>query len=146
MSLVSLLKDANHISEDSESATRQLASHRPTHQPITDTCMGHSKDLLSLTQICRSHHMKTAQIVGLYIFELRSVSCSVMSDSLQFHGLQPTKLLCPWNSAGKNTRVGSHSLLQGIFSPQESNPGLLDCRRILYHLSDRGSPFGLSKS
>ena len=36
------------------------------------------------------------------------VSCSVASDSLQPHELQPTRLLCPWNSAGKNTGVGGH--------------------------------------
>ena len=34
-----------------------------------------------------------------------------------------------WNSPGKNTGVGSHSLLQGIFPTQESNPGLLHCRQ-----------------
>ena len=38
-------------------------------------------------------------------------SHSVMSDSLQPHGLQPTRLPCPWNSPGKNAGVGSHSLL-----------------------------------
>ena len=34
-----------------------------------------------------------------------------MSDSLRPHGLQPTRLLCPWNSPGKNTGVGCHFLL-----------------------------------
>ena len=47
---------------------------------------------------------------------------------------------CPWNSPGKNTGVGSHSLLQAIFPTQESNPGLLHCRWILYQLSHRGNP------
>ena len=37
----------------------------------------------------------------------------------------------------KNTRVGCHSLLQGIFTTQGSNPCLLHWRRILYHLSDQ---------
>ena len=32
------------------------------------------------------------------------------------HGLYPARLLCPWTSPGKNTGVGSHSPLQGIFS------------------------------
>ena len=41
----------------------------------------------------------------------------------------------PWNSPGQNTGVGSLSLLQGIFPTQGSNPGLLNCWRILYHLS-----------
>ena len=40
----------------------------------------------------------------------------------------------------KNTGVGSLSLLQGIFLTQESNRGLLHCRRILYQLSHQGSP------
>ena len=43
------------------------------------------------------------------------LSCSVVSNSLQPHGLQPTRLLCLWNFPGKNTGVGCHFLLQGIF-------------------------------
>ena len=42
---------------------------------------------------------------------------SVLSDSLQ---LEPARLLCPWNFPGKNTGMGCHFLLQGIFS----NPGI----------------------
>ena len=49
-------------------------------------------------------------------------------------------LLCFCNLPDKNTRVGSHSLLQGIFVTQISNPGLLNCRQILHHLSHDGSP------
>ena len=64
-----------------------------------------------------------------------SVSCSVVSNSLQLHSLQPARLLCPWNSPGKNTGMGSHSLFQGFFWTQRSNPGLLHCRWILYHLN-----------
>ena len=44
--------------------------------------------------------------------------------SLQPHGLQPTRLLCPWDFPGKNTGVGCHSLLQGIFLTQDpGDPG-----------------------
>ena len=43
------------------------------------------------------------------------------------------------DSPGKNTGVGCHALLQGIFPTQGSNPGLLHCRRILYRLSHQGS-------
>ena len=39
--------------------------------------------------------------------------------------LQPSRLLCPWDSPGKNTGLDCHALLQGIFPTQESNPGLL---------------------
>ena len=35
--------------------------------------------------------------------------------------IAPTRLLCPWNFPGKNTRVGRHSLLQGIYPTQGSN-------------------------
>ena len=54
--------------------------------------------------------------------------------------MESTGLLCPWNSAGKNTGVSSHSLHQGIFLTQGSNASLLNCRHILYHLSHQGSP------
>ena len=61
------------------------------------------------------------------------VRSSIIPDSLQLHGLYPSRLLCPWDSPGKNTGVGSHSLLQGIFPTQGENPGLLIGRRILHH-------------
>ena len=60
---------------------------------------------------------------------------SVVSDSLRPHGLYS-----PRNSPGQNTAVGSLSLLQGIFTTQGSNLGLLHCRRILYQLSHREAP------
>ena len=69
-----------------------------------------------------------------------TVSFSVVSDSLQPHGLQPVRLLCPWNSPGNNTGVGCHSLLYGIFPTKRPNLGLLHCRQILYCLSHQGSP------
>ena len=52
----------------------------------------------------------------------------------------PARPLCPWDSPGKNTGVGHHFLLQGIFLIQELNPGLLHCRQILYRLRYKGSP------
>ena len=55
------------------------------------------------------------------------------------HGLQPTRLLCPWDFLGKNTGVDCCSLLQGIFPTQRSNPDLLHCRQILYFLSHQRS-------
>ena len=47
---------------------------------------------------------------------------------------------CPWDFPDKNTGVGCHFLLQGIFLTQGSNPGLLHCRWILYWQSHQGSP------
>jgi hypothetical protein len=51
----------------------------------------------------------------IYIFHLSSF------DSVRPHGLQSARLLYPWDSPGKNTRVSCHSLLQGIFQIQGSN-------------------------
>ena len=58
------------------------------------------------------------------------------------------QLLCPWDFPGKNTEVGCHALLQGIFPTQGSNPHLLPllhCRQILYPLTHQQSPWDLSK-
>ena len=72
------------------------------------------------------------------------VSQQVMSHSLPSHGLQPARLLCPWDFPGKHTGVACHFLLQGIFPIQGSNRHLLHllhCREILYHLSHQGSHY-----
>ena len=62
-----------------------------------------------------------------------------MSNLVQPHRRQPTRLHGPWDSPGKNTGVGCHFLLQEIFPTQELNQGLLHCRQILYQLSYEGS-------
>ena len=72
-----------------------------------------------------------------------SFSLSVMSDSSQPHRLRTPWLLCPWDSPDKNTGVGCHALLQGIFLTQGSNLGLLHCWQILYCLSHQGSEYSL---
>ena len=66
------------------------------------------------------------------------LSCSVMSNSLQ-----PTRLLCPWDSLGKNTGVSCHFLLQRIFPTQGLNLCLLHCRCFFLLLSHRGGPITL---
>ena len=64
-----------------------------------------------------------------------SESHSVMSNSLW-----PHRLYTPWNSPGQNTRLGSLSLLRGIFPTQGLNTGIPQCRQILYQLSHKGRP------
>ena len=64
--------------------------------------------------------------------------CQLLHPTLRPHGLLPTRLLCPWDSPGKNTGMGGHSLLQGIFLTQGLSPGLLKHRQILYRLSHQG--------
>ena len=73
------------------------------------------------------------QAVLCWVTQLCQTLCDPMDCSPQgssVHG----------DSPGKNTGVGCHALLQRIFPTQGSNPGLLHCRRILYHLSHQGSP------
>ena len=60
-------------------------------------------------------------------------SCLTLCDPME-----PTRLLCPWNSPVKNTGVGCHSFLSGIFLTQRSNRGLLHCRQTLYCLNHQG--------
>ena len=50
-----------------------------------------------------------------------------------------------WNSPGKITGVGYHSLFQGIFLTQGSNLGLLHSRQILYHSATREAQMGDTK-
>ena len=64
------------------------------------------------------------------------------SNSLRPQGLQPARLLCPWDSPGKNTGEGCHSLLQGIFPTQGSNPHLLPWQAGRLPLNLLGSPRG----
>ena len=77
--------------------------------------------------------------------ELVLLNCSAGEDSWESLGLKEIQPVNPGssvheNSPGKNTGVGCHILLQRIFSTQGSNPGLLNCRQILYQLSYQGSP------
>ena len=80
-------------------------------------------------------------------------SCLVRFNSLQPHGLQPTRLLCPWNFSGKNTGVGCHFLPQRIFpiqglilgkrrSPRGGNGNLLQYS-CLENFMDRGDQWAI---
>ena len=62
-------------------------------------------------------------------------SCLILWDPLD-----PGRLLCPWNSPGKNTGVGCHCFFQGIFPTQGSNSHLPHWRHILYHMRHQGRP------
>ena len=66
-----------------------------------------------------------------------SESHSVVSDSLQPHGLQPARLLCPLQEYWSGLPYPPPE----IFPIQGSNPGVPQCRQILYHLSHQGSPW-----
>ena len=64
-------------------------------------------------------------------------SCPTLRDPTDH---KPARLPCPWDSPGKNTEVGYYAFLPGIFLTQGLNPGLLNCKQILYCLSHQGSP------
>ena len=71
----------------------------------------------------------------LYVF--MSAKSLQSCPTLRSYGLQFTRLLCPWDSPGKNTGVGWHALLQGIFLTQGSNLDLLHNKWIIYHWATR---------
>ena len=75
------------------------------------------------------------EVVVLLLFR-----CLVMSDSLQPHGLQHARLLCPWDFSGKNIGVGCHFLLQRIFLTQRLKSGLLHWRLDSLPLWSLGNP------
>ena len=87
---------------------------------------------LCIKYLNKAAKKKTLSFKCLY---LNIASGSVIPNSLKPFVLYPVRLLCSWNSPGKNTGVGSHSLLQEMFPTQGWNPGLLHYRHILYHLS-----------
>ena len=64
-------------------------------------------------------------------------SCLTLCDLMD---CSPSGSSVHGGSPGKNTGVGCHALLQGIFPTQGSNPVLQHCRWILYHLNHQGSP------
>ena len=93
--------------------------------------MNHIYSLLCLASVTK------IQVPQCNIRCVPAKSLQFKSNSLRPHRLQPARLLCPWDFPGKNTGVGCHFLLQGIFPTQGSNPGLLDWQAYsfpLYHL------------
>ena len=71
--------------------------------------------------------LKCTMIFGINVYTLivalvQSLSCVQL---LRPHGQEPARLFYPWDFPGKNTGVGCHFLLQGIFPTQELNPYLL---------------------
>ena len=77
------------------------------------------------------------------LWSLRVFSHSVLSDLLKPLGLLPIRLLCPRNFPGKNTGVGCHFLLQGLFRPRDrTHISCVSCigRRVLHHSCHLGFP------
>jgi len=70
----------------------------------------------------------------------RAVSCELCPTLCDPMDCSPPGSSVHGDSPGKNTAVGCHVLLQGIFLTQGLNPGLPHYRQILYHLNHKGSP------
>ncbi|XP_055426747.1 uncharacterized protein LOC129645509 [Bubalus kerabau] len=97
------------------------ANCSPDEEPLGLVCDSDEKEgignsLISLVSLLKCYHKTTRMMDELF------------------------RLLCPWDSPGKNTGVGCHALLQRIFPTQGSNPGLLHCRQILSHMSCKEVP------
>ena len=84
--------------------------------------------------------MYTTFLVLLYLMKVKLLMSLNRVQLLVTPWTVATRLLCPWNSLGKNTVVGCHFLLHRIFLTQGLNPGLPHCRQTLYRLSNQGSP------
>ena len=120
--------------------------------PFTYQCISLRRSL-DAENFIRSHDCKGSQprsptrgldlqVTELCIHQFTPALC-MHAQSLQLcptfcHPMEPTRLLCPWDSPGKNTGVGCHSLLQG-------NLGLQHCRWVLYHLSHQVGAQDLSE-
>ena len=120
-----------------------------------------------LQSTCDYQHCPSTQtetILHLRDFSSQSKSRSVVSNSLQPHGILPAKILkwvaspfpgdlpnpglthCTWipyqlSHKGSPRILVWVAFLQQIFLTQESNRGLLHCRRIIYRLSHQVSPY-----
>ena len=82
--------------------------------------------LVLLVQVAEQAYFPLGYWLNGFIYDISSsVSHSVIFSSLQSQGLWPARLLCPQDFPGKNTGVGCHFLLQGIFLTHGSNPHLL---------------------
>ena len=123
-------------------ATTHTHTHTHTHTKPWGLKESFFQDAISqgqtyLSQGSLSHEKELAE---LFISKhSESVSHLVVSNSLQPHGLLSARLLCPWDSPGKNTGWVAISFSRGS-SRSWIEPTSPHCRQIPYHLSHQGSP------
>ena len=97
----------------------------------------------SCPTLCDPMDYRVHGILQARILECAAFSFSRGSSEPRSPALQASSLPAEPQGKPKNIGVGSPSLLQGLFSTQESNWGLLNCRQILYQLRYQGSPQAL---
>ena len=99
---------------------------------LSDEVLGSRQNIHGFIASCKTPLIKVWSIkqnywelnIHMYIHACL-LSCSVVSENLWPHGLQPARLLCTLGILGKNTGMSRYSLLQGIFPIQGSNSGRL---------------------
>ena len=94
---------------------------------------GNQSDVYRATNLAK---VETTDFVRVYVCYITQ-SCLTLCDPMDCS-------ICPWNSPGKNTGVGCHFLLQGIFPTWGSNLGLPHYKQILFHLRHQESPSEVS--
>ena len=104
---------------------RSLAGYSPWGHKESDTTEWLNQQSRHIHWVMRWRGMteNTNCILCHHLSILVKWSCSVVSDSFRLCGLQPPRLLCPWDSPGKNTWVGCHFLLQGDLPNSGIEPG-----------------------
>ena len=133
------------MKEEGTASWELQAGSRPQKGKETHSCLEPPKDETLLTPKFQTSDSQNCERIYLFCFWLLGWCWCLVAKScltlLQPHVLQPARLLCPWNFPGKNTGVGCHFLLQGIFLTQGSNPSLLCWQVDSLPLSHQGSPF-----
>ena len=120
--------------------TLQLASHDRSFVDFSNASLSVYSEIFPMWQNITIYMLYLESLLLEWKWKWKC-NHSVILDSLWPHGLQPARLLCPWNFPGKNTGEGCCFLLLWIFPTQGSNLGLPHCRQIIYHVSHKGSPF-----
>ena len=125
------------------------------HGPVASGCCGHSAPTVTHgvlpfkwkkhLDLCAGNSCSHISIL-LMLLQIICVAISMLSrvwHLLRPHGLQPTRLLYPWDFPGKNPGVGCHALLQGIFLTQGLNLWLLHLQASCLTLVPPGKPRNL---
>ena len=118
-----------HLCGCTESRLKRRSSSRATNN---FTFFQSTQDTLCLLYVHGSSLLDPSSwsvgcllLTCLVIHHSTQHTCSVCKSCLtllQPHGLEPTRLLCPWDFPDKNTRVCCHSLLQGMFPTTPTSP------------------------
>ena len=115
-------------------------SSRPRGQTQVSCIAGRFFTIWATRETSRLSLLFSSSILETSYSVLHVLNCSVLSDSLWPMDCSLPGFSVHGDSSGKNTEVGCHALLQGIFLAQGLNQGLPHCKQILYHLSHQGSP------